>query len=950
MSELKPEDALKICGIEYAIVGTEWLHVRCPFHLDSHEVITECKGRVNPENGVYKCNAGSCGHVGNHIGFIAATLKKSVHEVKKLLTVVTGKKHELSVGLVEQMHRSLCSNAEMQAKLRKKGIEYEEIAKYKLGFNANNGRITIPVYEKGELVNIRSYLFGAPKGKKYLNEKGHGQLRLFPDATVPEQGDAYITEGEFKAIMLRKHGFEAWSPTGGCDNWNAEFNDRFTGRHVVLVLDADDAGRRGAGILASILHRVAASVRNVYLSETLPLGPGKNDVIDYFVTLKKTADDFRRLVIATDVYQPPAAPVDDLADQTIYDVSLAGSSAAEFHRKRVRTKVVISAKDTTPYVIPKDCSIQCEADQPYCNLCHVSSNRGYKFSVAADDPRILELVAKPTKVQHSALKQIAGIYPKCGVSRLHVENTVNVEELRLIPQIEVGHTTGEMVVRRVFALSHGIETNTSYECVARVCVDPDTQHATMVIYEHKKAQDDISSFELKHDLTLFQPSEWTTAAVEAKLKDIYEDLSNNVTKIYDRTDLHLFVDLVFHSVLYIPFQNDPTPRKGWVDALCIGDSGQGKTECSSRLIKHYGCGERVDTKSSSVAGILGGLQETNGRWFTTWGTVPLNDRRLVVLEEIKGMPVEALSKLTDMRSSGVAEIVKIERAKTHARTRLLWISNPRSDRKLGTYNYGVDAVRELIGSLEDIRRFDMCIAVASGDVGLDVINRSSAERQKVDHAYTSELCHHLVMWAWSRKENQVVLTPEAETSLLAAATRMGNQYSSSCPIVEPSDQRLKLLRLAAACAARTFSTDDGETLIIRACHVEAVERFLNRIYAEKALGYAEYSAAQMSESKVADPEEIEEFIKKKLPNSRDSVRAMIETDAITFQTIVDITEWMKDDATSFVGLLVRKQALRPLRRGGYRKTPAFTDLLKKLDRAGLTNRTNHEIAVEQPEL
>ena len=948
MSEISPEDALKICGIEYAQVGTEWLHVRCPFHLDDHADLTGCKGRINPDNGAYKCNAAACGTTASHIGFIAAALKKNIHEVKKLISVTTGKAATLSEGLVLQMHRNLCQSAEMQAKLRKKGIEIADITKYQLGYNANNQRVTIPVYTDGKLVNIRSYLFGAAKGKKYLNEKGHGELRIYPDIIIPEQGDVYVTEGEFKAIVLRKYGFEAVSPTGGADNWNAEFNDRFRDRHVVIVLDADDAGRRGAGYLASILHRYARSVRNVFLSETLALGPGKNDVVNYFVDLKKSADDFRQLVIATDVYEPPTAPVNDLLDETIHDVSLAESSAARLHRKRIRAKVVVSAKDSTPYVVPKDCSIQCEADQPYCNLCHVSTNRGYKFTVQADDPKILELVGKPTKIQHSALKSIAGIYPKCGVSKLHIETSYNLEELRLIPQIEVGHSTSEMVVRRVFAVGHGIETNTTYEIVARMCVDPDTQHATLVVYEYAKAQDDISSFVLKHDLTLFQPSEWTTSAVEAKLADIYEDLSHNVTKIYDRPDLHFFVDLVFHSILYVPFQGDN--RKGWVDALCIGDSGQGKTECSSRLIKHYSAGERVDTKSSSVAGILGGLQETAGRWFTTWGTVPLNDRRLVVLEEIKGMPVEALAKLTDMRSSGVAEIVKIERSKTNARTRLLWISNPRSDRKLCTYNYGVDAVRELIGSLEDIRRFDMCIALASGAVSADIINCTSADRQVIDHAYTAELSHHLVMWSWSRKETNVRLLPEAERVLLEAATRMGRTYSSSCPIVEPSDQRLKLLRLSAACAARTFSTEDGETLCIRACHVEAVERFLNRIYSDKALGYAEYSAAQMSESVITNPEEIEAAITKKLPNSCDSVRSMIDTDAITVQTIMDITEWMKEDAAWFIGLLVRKQALRPLRRGGYRKTPAFTELLKKLDRQGLENKTLQVLALEEPEL
>ena len=448
----------------------------------------------------------------------------------------------------------------------------------------------------------------------------------------------------------------------------------------------------------------------------------------------------------------------------------------------------------------------------------------------------------------------------------------------------------------------------------------------MVVYKKEAAEDDLDKFVATESLNIFQPTEWTREAVNNKLNDIYEDLECNITNIFQRRDLHLFYDLVWHTVLYINFQGRTI--KGWGDALVIGDSGQGKSECSSRLSAHYKCGERVDTKRASVAGLVGGLQATDKRWFITWGTIPLNDRRLVLLEEIKGIGAAELSKMTDMRSSGVAEITKIERAKTTARTRLIWISNPRSDSNISTYNYGVDAVKELIGGLEDIRRFDMVMAVASGEVPTSVVN--SKNHATKEHKYTSIKCQQLVSWAWSRRAEDIII--ECEDEILAAAIRMGNTYSSACPIVEPSDQRLKLLRMATGLACRTYSTDEeGEKVYVKDCHVQAVEEFMNRIYSSKALGYREYSATQKGELEMNEPEAVVERIKS-APNSRETVKGLIEADMVRIEDITNLTEWDMAAANEFIGFLNRKGCLRRNRRGGYRKTSAFIDMLKALDR------------------
>ena len=310
----------------------------------------------------------------------------------------------------------------------------------------------------------------------------------------------------------------------------------------------------------------------------------------------------------------------------------------------------------------------------------------------------------------------------------------------------------------------------------------------------------------------------------------------------------------------------------------------------------------------------------------------------MVLEEVKGMPEPELARMTDMRSSGIAEIQKIERARTNARCRLVWVSNPRSDRKLSTYSYGVDAVKELIGSLEDIRRFDLVIATASGEVSMSVVNKR--RDSSVPHTYTSDLCSHLVTWSWSLTASNIVIEDAAVDEIMAVASRLGKTYSSACPIVEPSDQRMKVLRLAAAIACRTYSTDDMGHMVIRKCHVEFIEQFLNRIYKSKGLGYYEYSVAQRGEEHIEDPEGVK-AIMRDVPNARDTIKSIMEAELLRSEDIQNYTEYDFTRANEFIGLLARKNCLRR-RKLGYRKTGPFIEILKELDREVIPNSTLRE--------
>lgn len=412
--------------------------------------------------------------------------------------------------------------------------------------------------------------------------------------------------------------------------------------------------------------------------------------------------------------------------------------------------------------------------------------------------------------------------------------------------------------------------------------------------------------------------------VQSKFDAIHADFEANVTKIYQRRDILTALDLVVHSVLQFNFQGDRV-RKGWVEGLIIGDTRCGKSESVGRMINHYRVGEIVTGENATFAGLIGGLQQTQKTWNITWGKLPLNDRRFLTIDELSGLPQEDISRMSGVRSSGVAEIIKIQTERTLSRVRILWMSNPRGKRPLRAFNSGIEAIHDLIGQPEDIARFDFAVTAAAGEVPLSVIN--SMTRPQVEQRYKTEACNRLIYWAWSRKPEQVHFVDGAERECLKQATYLSTRYVP--PLVEGAEQRIKLARLAVSAAARVYSTDDtGQCVVVRPEHVEFVTEFLDRIYTKPSMAYDEFSRSKLADTEIADGQEVQN----RFETLADDVRFLL-SDAQSF-TAFDAQDFLsveRDKANEFCSFLVRKRCIRK-GKFGYYKLPAFIQFLRHFKR------------------
>jgi len=386
--------------------------------------------------------------------------------------------------------------------------------------------------------------------------------------------------------------------------------------------------------------------------------------------------------------------------------------------------------------------------------------------------------------------------------------------------------------------------------------------------------------------------------------------------------MHIAMDLVFHSVLRFPF--DGKIIKGWLELGIYGDTRTGKSETAKRLVDYYGLGHVVNCEGATLAGLIGGVKEVAKQWSIEWGELPLNDRRLCVLDEASGLRLDIIGQMSEVRSAGVAQLIKVERQTTNARCRLIWIGNPREE-MVGAS--GIDIMESVMGKPEDIARLDMAMSVHEADVPTEQINQPHMSME--DPWYSQELCRALVLWAWSRKPEQVVWDDAAVRAVYERAKWLGERYISSPPLVQAANVREKVARVAVSLAVRTFSTDTtGELVLVDKRHVEDAAKFMDTIYSYENFGYRQRSEQAIKHRTIAKDKT--EEITKWLKSNPSFVRFLSGSGAQGFRRR-DIEE-MSAETDAFYAIDRLTKAHMIIRKGAqYLMEPELTAILRRLE-------------------
>jgi hypothetical protein len=634
-----------------------------------------------------------------------------------------------------------------------------------------------------------------------------------------------IVGGEWDALATIQQGIPAITRTAAEMVWRGSWTPLFEGKTVYLCHDMDDTGQAANRKIERLLSKVAIT-RAIKLPFRVVKKAGK-DISDYW--MKHDAEDFRHLL---EKNQPPPDPeVKVISVQDSFDSKRVGLP--------VRMQLTIKGKKEPGYSIPEIANLSCTQDAgPKCEFCPLNAKGGNdKITISPSDPVVLEMMETNNLQLKEVVRRLYGAQ-KCNRLEVLTDGHQAVEVLFARPSLDnQDHSLADYkTIKLTNVGNHSTSTNTQVVVEGALYPNPRSQVNEFLSWDINKLTTSVDKFvatstELGY-LTRFQPDAGQLPI--DKLRHIADQMARNVTKIYGRPEMHMLMDIVWHSALEFNFRDEVVSR-GWVDGLVLGDTRTGKSEAAARLVRHYQTGELVNCEAASVAGIVGGVQQLGSgkEWVVTWGAIPINDRRMVVLDEVSGLSPEAISQMSDIRSRGVAQITKVQQDVALARTRLLWLSNPRQAR-MGDFTWGVQAIPPLIGNNEDIARFDLVCAVSIEDVASEEINRSHRPGRM---AYHPDACAVLIRWAWTRTRDQITWGPGAERAVYEAATELGKRYVEDPPLLQAANARVKVARIAISIAMRLYSSPDGDIVVVNREHVDAAVQLIDVLYSMPTLGY-----------------------------------------------------------------------------------------------------------------
>ena len=805
--------------------------MHCPLHSDGTR-----SASINFDKNLWVCHA-SCG--GGTIDDLV-TMRDEWVDPPQGISGSTGEATEtINQGKISGWASALLSprhKDRFEALTDARGLTEETLVKFQIGWDSNLNAYTIPIFDiKGEILNVRRYQIDrAIDRRKIWSVAGMGKSVIYPIEVLADANEVIVCEGEWDALLTIQSGYAAVTRTGGAKEWNAEWNNSFNGKHVYLCHDADDAGRDGNLIVERALTRHASEISQIQLPFEHQEKHGK-DLTDYWLENPggKILSLSKPGKLSPVKVDPTSAAIIDS-----YDSRLVG--------KPLELNLTIKGRRNPGYTVPKTISYVCSRDAGNkCVVCPLHGAGGQAtLDIEAKSPTVLKFIESTDKQVSEALREEYGV-PRCSKLSMSVDEYQAVEILIARPSVD--HVNKDVDPAEYANLKitsvgkHDTLSNNNVKVIGSLYPDPKKQSNEFLAWDVTPTDTSIDKFRMSPEaadvLRKFRPRGKQRPI--AKYWHIAKHMAEHVTKIYGRNEMHAAMDLAFHSVLSFEF-GGRTITRGWVEILIVGDTRTGKSAAASALSDHYGVGEVVSCEASSYAGLVGGLQQygSSKEWAVTWGSLPMNDARLVVLDEISGITTEEIGAMSSVRSSGVAQITKVVSDQTSARVRTIWIGNPR-DARMGEFTYGVQAIKQLIGNNEDVARFDLAMSVREGEVAAEEINR---QHEPGDLIYDADSCNTLIKWIWSRKSDQIKWDEGAQEQVYKSANSMGARYVESPPLVQVADVREKIARMSVALAARLASaTEDWDSILVTKEHVMDTVALIDHIYGMKNFGYAELS-------------------------------------------------------------------------------------------------------------
>lgn len=853
---------------------------------------------VDIEKGIHHCF--SCGAKGNELQFISEFMKIDFEQANQLKAILDNS-HETAFDWQKTVNTLHINEHILEMIHERYKFNDDAIDKLQIGVETAGKGISFPVFLFGKLVDVISY---NPENKpKYRKRTGSANGIIMPyDSWKDSKKHTLIVAGQKDLGIALTKKFNAIAITGGEGEIPSLFLNDFRGRTVFIVFDNDDTGKRGAQKVASAIQPYADMVKILDISETC-IQKGE-DLWDYFVKYGKTKKDLVALIKEAPVFTKADAEV--VKELNYPTVSLSQAVQKQNIGKILRSSIQVIANDENQFLMPtaiKATKFKASENSPSTNRLNIGQSIYWNFSKkkAKELFYLIDSSLKEWQIKKN-IKELLK-YPKEYGLVLHNEAQETVYKCTVTDYFEATSIDDKMAEFTAYAIGHKLESGNKYKITYKIVPHPHQGGALyMVVFDVEENQDSITSFEINEEnIELLKPFQVPIvgSSLEQTLEAHVERVKGIVHADYNHTLLKT-IDLWYHTPLQFDLGNRQKLR-AYLDTLVIAESRVGKTTTVQALQKVYGLGTRVplNGKNASVAGIIGGSHKTRNGFQIRAGLLPRSHKGAIIFEELGKASKAILAEIGDVRSSGFVTITRVSGSTTlPAFVRMLTLSNPRLTGGIPTpissYPNGIEIITDLVGTAEDIARYDMIAILASkGASRIDAFFTPP-------EPFTQEQYQARIRWIWSRESHQVVISKEIYEYAIDLSNEANKTFNSYIKIFG-TEAWLKLLRVSIAVAGYVVSTDETfENIVVRKEHIDYSMKFILSLYDNQTFRLRQFVEA---EKKYRDIDSQGIQLLQEIWNTSSSVLKTLEDYSRSSQKTLQIASGL--DSSSF-NLLVNK--------------------------------------------
>ena len=810
--------------------------VCCPFphHTASGHEYQETipSAHINLDKGLFHCKV--CDKGLSEVAFIAAVLGCSYESAIKISKMFTTKEDKFT-------WKDNTISPEIQELCLRLGISKEVIEELELKTELGD-EIAFPVFLYGKVVDVRSYR-PQDRANKIRSRVGTTTGMIIPFdiwRQTPEDKWTIICAGEKDMAVTRSNGFNAITLTGG-EKALPKIINPFKNRKVAICYDNDEAGIAGANTLAAFLMPYVKEVKVVTNFHEVCKEHGE-DLTDFFVKYKKTKADLKNYINNTPAFTKEQAKEEQLKRRPL--ITLLEASKPQYINRVVQSNVQVVATFEKAMPVPTTIyakKINTSGDAKY-NQMLVGEERTWELSENTCQD-VLKLVDNNFTEEQIRLdiRELLGISKYERDVKVEKPTKDTVYQCNVTDLFEATTKDIATIEFTAYVLKKRLESGRKYLITYKLVPHPyKGQQLVMVILDVEEASDSISNFhitdEVKKNLDKFRELEGTVPERINKLTEMVKAFIgyNGYNKLIEA------VDLSYHTVLEFNFGTFKNVR-GYLDTLIVAESRVGKSSTAESLQKLYGLGAFTSLagNSATIPGIIGGSTKVNGNYQTRAGLIPMNHRGLVIFEELAKCNSNLVRELTDIRSSNQVRIARVSGVLTlPALVRMITLTNVRNTgskiKPINSYPNGIDILVDLIGSPEDIARYDLMLIL--GDQGNKIVDPF----WEPSTPFEPEAYQTRIRWVWSRTIDQIIIDKEVGKHILDRCNELNKTYDSHIKIFGTEAWK-KVARLAIAIAGYLVSTDSSyEKIIVTKEHVDAAVEYLIDCYDNPTFKLKEY--------------------------------------------------------------------------------------------------------------